>query len=170
MSLTSILNSLQAAIDNAYDVIAAKGVTLPTNKNTDELADAISAIAVSASGAIFGDPDELQYDTANSSDECDAILFYVPGKNSSIKISSYNASGTNTGTIYQYTTSGLQAIATTNNASANPGTTSKVLSLEGATSGTSTLVIYGLAYASPGNHIKVTGISGNAKYLCLSTT
>ncbi len=45
MSIASELTNLRTNISNAYDAINTKGGTMPTNKNTANLASAISSIA-----------------------------------------------------------------------------------------------------------------------------
>lgn len=162
--------SLQSAISAAYTALAAKGATMPTNKNTDELADLITALSVSSGNEIFNDPSKLEHSSAASGHLCEAIMFTVNGKNASITIKSYNASGANTGTIKQYSASYMSAIATTVDTSANPGSTDKTFTVVGATSGTTSIAVFGIAYATSGNHLKVVDCQGTGKYLCINPT
>ena len=48
MSIPSILNTLETAIDNSYTAIATKGGTIPQNKNTNNLMNAIDSIPASS--------------------------------------------------------------------------------------------------------------------------
>lgn len=170
MSLTSIITSLQSAISDAYTALAAKGATMPINKNTDSLADLITALSVSSGNEIFGDPNKLTQGTASSGPLCEAILFYVSGKSASITIKSYSSSGTNAGTIKQYSASFISAMNSTVDPPSNPGSADKTFTASGATSGTTTLAACGIAYASPGYHLKVVDCQGTGKYLCVNPT
>lgn len=171
MSITSIITSLQSAISDAYTALAAKGATMPTNKNTDELADLIAALSVSSGSEIFGDPSKLTQGSSASSNLCDAIIFYVSGKNNTVSIKSYSSSGANAGTIKQYSASFMSTVSSTVDPSSSPGSSDKTFTVSGTTSGTTILAVFGIAYASPGYHLKVTDCQGtNAKYLCINPT
>lgn len=169
MSLTSIITSLRSAISDAYTVLASKGATMPTNKNTDGLADVIAALSVSSGDSMFSDPSKLGQGTASTSSNCEAVIFHVSGKDQTITINSYNSSGSNSGTIKQYSTSYISMASSTTDVSSTPGSSSKTFKITGSNSGTTSLVIYGIAYASPGYHLKVADCVGGT-YLCINPT
>lgn len=53
MAISNELNTLKANISNAYNAIQAKGGTIPTNKNTQNLSDAINTIQGGGSGTDY---------------------------------------------------------------------------------------------------------------------
>ena len=53
MSISNELNTLKANISNAYNAIQAKGGTIPTNKNTQNLSDAINTIQGGGGGTDY---------------------------------------------------------------------------------------------------------------------
>ena len=72
MSIETALTKLETDISNAYDVIQTKGGTIPTDKNTENLANAIDSI--SSSSAIVEPKDINFYDY-------DGTLLYSYTKN-----------------------------------------------------------------------------------------
>ena len=52
MAVSNELNTLKANISNAYNAIQAKGGTIPTNKNTQNLSDAINTIQGGGSASV----------------------------------------------------------------------------------------------------------------------
>ena len=53
MAVSNELNTLKANISNAYNAIQAKGGTIPTNKNTQNLSDAINTIQGGGGGTDY---------------------------------------------------------------------------------------------------------------------
>ena len=53
MAISNELNTLKANISNAYNAIQAKGGTIPTNKNTQNLSDAINTIQGGGGGTDY---------------------------------------------------------------------------------------------------------------------